>query len=323
MNKTVIIASAGSGKTRELIEYALSATGKRILLTTYTNRNIAQIVKRIFARRGLVPPNIRIETWFTFLLREAIKPYQTAITEPFYIRSINFETDKPRYTPKKKPKRYYLDAGQNVYRDYVSDLACYLNEETDNSAIRRLENMFDVVLVDELQDLVGYDLEFIELLIESNMELIAVGDPCQFTYATNRSRKNRKYRGFGLYEWVEKHERLGNVQLVNMDWSHRCNQAICDFSDSLFPEIPKTKSKNSVITGHDGIFLVAKCDLREYVSEFHPMALRWSRNKKVPNDLQLSVANIGESKGETFDRVVIFPTNPMLSVSSQKIVVSQ
>ena len=311
MSKTIIMASAGSGKTRELIEHALSATGKRVLLTTYTNRNIAQITKRIVLRQGLVPPEIRIETWFTFLLREAIKPYQTAITKPFHIRSINFESDKPRYVSKTNPEQYYLDAGFNVYRDVVSDLACRLDAEPNNSVIKRLEGMFDIVLIDELQDLVGYDLEFIELLIKSNMEFIAVGDPRQFTYATNRSQKNKRYQGFGLYEWVEKHK--GDVQLVYMNWSHRCNQAICDFSDSLFPERPKTESKNDEITGHDGIFLVAKCDLPEYVSEFHPMALRWSRAKKTPRNLQLTTANIGEAKGETFDRIVIFPTNPMLS----------
>jgi UvrD/REP helicase N-terminal domain len=93
MGKAVIFAAAGAGKTERIIQEALAEPRRRVLITTYTNRNAQQITDRLIERCGLVPDSIRVETRFRFRLREAIKPYQSALTTPFRTQSINFVSD--------------------------------------------------------------------------------------------------------------------------------------------------------------------------------------------------------------------------------------
>jgi DNA helicase-2/ATP-dependent DNA helicase PcrA len=47
----------------------------------------------------------------------------------------------------------------------------------------------------------------------------------------------------------------------------------------------------------------------DYLLRFNPIQLRWNNRKEVhPN---YKVLNFGESKGKTFDRVLIYPTKEM------------
>ena len=39
--------------------------------------------------------------------------------------------------------------------------------------------------------------------------------------------------------------------------SHRCAQSLCDLADALYPQLPRTESGNTDVTGHDGIYVVA------------------------------------------------------------------
>lgn len=146
------------------------------------------------------------------------------------------------------------------------------------------------------------------------MLIVAVGDPRQFTYATNRSAKNKKYRGVGMYKWVEKQSHNGTVEVESMNWSYRSNQSICDFADKLYSNHSRTESRKDydVVTGHDGIFLVHADDIDAYVSSFKPTALRLSKANKLAKQSGLAVTNIGVVKGCTFTRVLIFPTVPWL-----------
>ena len=97
-----------------------------------------------------------------------------------------------------------------------------------------------------------------------------------------------------------------------MNWSHRCNGSICRFADALFPEQPCTEARNTVSTSHDGIFLVKPEHLQEYTNTFKTAVLRWSRRSPVADYLLAGSCNIGDVKGCTFDRVLVYPTQPML-----------
>lgn len=79
----------------------------------------------------------------------------------------------------------------------------------------------------------------------------------------------------------------------------------------LYPNLRCTLSYQAVNTDHDGIFLVRKTDVAEYLEQFSPLQLRLNVDSKgiVSN---LPVINFGESKGLTFDRVLIFLTQDML-----------
>ena len=55
--------------------------------------------------------------------------------------------------------------------------------------------------------------------------------------------------------------------------------------------------------------MVKPSHLNEYVQTFNVAQLRWDRKTNVLPDM--AVMNFGEAKGETFDRVLIYPTKDM------------
>ncbi|HGA0173253.1 TPA: UvrD-helicase domain-containing protein [Streptococcus agalactiae] len=76
LNNKLYIAAAGSGKTTLIVKDALKNKDKKILITTYTNANCDSIKKKIIKINGAIPKNIEVLTWFSFLLKHGLRPYQ-------------------------------------------------------------------------------------------------------------------------------------------------------------------------------------------------------------------------------------------------------
>jgi hypothetical protein len=139
-------------------------------------------------------------------VNQAARPYQSAITGQIdYARSLNFKGSRFYRIPRAKPLQYYFDSNADFYRDGVAEFAYRADQATCGRVIRRLEMLYDEVYIDEMQDLAGYDLEFLDLLFSSKMHVTVVGDPRQHTYTTNRSAKNKQYRGHAMVDWLNKH----------------------------------------------------------------------------------------------------------------------
>jgi DNA helicase IV len=224
------------------------------------------------------------------------------------IGGLNFKGRRNRFT-KKTDLRYFIDGNSDLYRDGVSDFAIQLNAATNGAVVERLERIYTHILIDEVQDLVGYDLDVLNLLFSSQINLMVVGDPRQHTFATNLCSRNRKYCGAGLVKWFSEHEDQCTLETCN--YSYRCNQAICDFADAIFPDLPPTKSREVAPSGHDGVFTVPVNLLRDYIRDYEPaVALRYNKNADTKG---LPATNIGIAKGSTYDRVIIFPTKPWLT----------
>lgn len=79
----------------------------------------------------------------------------------------------------------------------------------------------------------------------------------------------------------------------------------------MYEEYGVTGTKQFEVTGHDGVFLVRPEDVDMYLKKFEPVQLRDKRTVKV-ND-EYKVINMGESKGLTYDRVLIYPTKTMIN----------
>ena len=307
-NNIAILAAAGSRKTEHIVDSALAVTDGRVLITTYTSENQRQIISRIEKKVGVVPSHITVMGWFSFLIAECAKPYQRALTsEPLLINGLNFIGRRHRFT-KKSNLSYYLDSNNDLYRDGVSDFVVNLDKVTQGAVVGRLERIFSHIFVDEVQDLVGYDLDVLDFLFTSRIKLMVVGDFRQQTLATNIGQKNKTFQGVGLLDWFNERSHLCTIE--TRDYNYRCNQAICDFADSIFPNMPATKSIDVEVTGHDGIFQINSNEVFSYVEEHAPVTVL--RHDKNVNTEGLRAMNIGVAKGCTFDRVVIFPTQPML-----------
>ena len=302
----VVIATAGSGKTKRVIEEALAVNGHS-LIVTFTRANQQQIIDRITAQVGVMPSNITVMGWFAFLLAHGARPYQRVLTgEAGLIKGLNFKGERHRYTKRANVRSYYFDSRADMYRDGVADFVYRANGESDGAVVTRLEQIFDHIFIDEVQDLAGYDLEILDLLFNADLSVLAVGDPRQHTFETNKSNKYRRYRGSGFVQWVR--ERDGICVLEERTENYRCVQEICDFADSIYPRYQKSTSMVTDLTGHDGVFAIHRSRVLDYYKKYSPVVLRHNRRFQTEG---LPATNIGVSKGSTYDRVLIFPTKPM------------
>jgi len=306
-----VIAAAGSRKTQYVIDEALGAQPEqRILISTYTRENCEQISRRLHRANGGLPPNVQVVSWFGLLMNQAARPYQSAVAGRIdYGRSLNFKPNPNQYARKDRPLSYYFDKSSNFYRNVLADFVVEADRRTRGRVIRRLERLYDAVYIDELQDLAGSDLHFLDLLFASKIPVTVVGDPRQSTYLTNNSNTNKKYRRGGIVDWLTERAGAKVCTIEERTESWRCNQAICDWADGLYPDLPRTISKNHTRTGHDDVVYLAHEDVPLYVEKFQPTVLRWNRSG---NTLGLTAMNIGVSKGSTFDRVLIFPTQSIV-----------
>ena len=101
----VRFAAAGSGKTYGICQQAIVCAHKskanRILMVTYTNRGKNAIIDELEAQnRGIIPKNIVVLSWYQFLLKELIKPYQACFVGINETGSLDFSCHPVRLKPK-------------------------------------------------------------------------------------------------------------------------------------------------------------------------------------------------------------------------------
>lgn len=112
MNK-LIIAAAGAGKTTHLVNEALRITSDKVLITTFTESNEQEIKKKFFEQKGCIPSNVVVQTWFSFLIQQGVKPYQSFLYED-RVTGLLLVNKKSglKYYYKGKPVYYKEDDGK-------------------------------------------------------------------------------------------------------------------------------------------------------------------------------------------------------------------
>lgn len=318
----LIIAAAGSGKTTFLVNEALSQRKGNVLITTYTQANEAEIRKKFVELNGCVPSHVTIQTWFSALLQHGIRPYQGGlydekirgmhfVNEPSAVKYINKKTGfKVYYGESDHFSKHYFTDDSKVFSDKISKLVIRCNERSDGAVIERLTKIFTHIFIDEIQDFAGYDLEILKLLLKSGSNILFVGDPRQVTYLTHIERKYDRYKEGRIKEFIQTEcSRIScEIDEVTLNVSHRNNAMICDYSSKLYSQFAPCRSNQHEVTGHDGLFLVKKQDVDFYLQRYNPVQLRDSLRETVNKNYKC--VNFGESKGLTFERVLIFPTHP-------------
>lgn len=309
-NNQIIIAAAGSGKTRELVYKANDLSEKRVLISTFTIENTEEIKRKFYQEFGYIPSNVKIQTWFSFLLSDGVRPYQNFLYDKRRIENIEFVNGQStRYVAKQDTEKYYFKSGRRIYTDKISDFILEVNNRSNSAVVKRLESLYDVIMIDEVQDLAGFDLELLYELFKSKIKIVVVGDNRQAVFFTNNSTKNKSKKGehiFGLFkEWEDR----GLCNITYKTECHRSNQYICDLADLLYPQMPKTKSLNTKVTDHDGLFYIRSKDIDRYIEKFNSQVLRYSKASKLPGEY--NILNFGKSKGRTFERILIVSNGPL------------
>jgi hypothetical protein len=312
------LCAAGSGKTCGICQDALTvvtapARQKRVLVTTFTNNGVDTINAYITKLNRRIPSaSIVVYTWFQFLLLEIIKPYQTFIVGINEVKSFDFDNNYPKYMLKKGrkinlakagKKERYINRGYDVMSNYASELAVYLNTAGSGRPIRRLADIYSHIYIDEIQDMAGYDIDLITLLMESGITISCVGDYKQATYKTNTGSKNKKAAGKNISGFCNLISKRGLSFIEHNLSSRRFNKDICDFANKVFPSGEEMTS--SIDTdGDDGVFLIVRADVPKYFKHYQPTVLKYDERTLTDG---LPSFNFGGCKGMTFERVLIFP----------------
>ena len=300
------IYAAGAGKTHGICNEAIAnCKDKGTLIVTYTNKGIESIkgeLKKI--NDGVLPTNVDVMTWYTFLLREMIKPYQTEMYDINSLKSVDFSQQYGKINYATGSKRY-VNSNNDVLSNEASKLATELNKKSNDCVIKRLEKIYSHIFFDEIQDMVGYDLEIIGLLIEkTGINITVVGDEKQTTFKTHNTTKNKGNQGTNIWEFFKKYEEQGLVKYKYNLISRRFNMEICNFANLVYPNENNITTIMNETTEHDGVYFIKKESVEAYYRYFNPTVLKYDVKTDTQNMISL---NFGECKGMTFDRVLIFP----------------
>ncbi len=314
----LMIAGAGAGKTTFLVKKMLE-TNAFSLITTFTIKNAEEIKKKIREiNGGAIPNNIEVLTWDSFLIRHGIKPFLRTFSER-KVKGLHFVQSQADGAPKWARADmidYYMTASGSLYSDKLANLTCKCDEKTNGLVINRLTRCYRYIFIDEAQDLAGYDFEFVKKLLgQDKSHVILTCDPRQTTYHTHFDKKNQKYNDGHIDLYIEDNCPDGRCLLdkTTLNQSYRCRQEICAFSSKLFEgEYPEVSSRATYeSSGHDGVFLVKADEVYSYLEEYRDvLQIRESRRTSVNENYP--VLNMGEAKGITCNRVLIYPTADML-----------
>jgi superfamily I DNA/RNA helicase len=317
-NNKLIIAAAGSGKTTFLVEQALAATDANVLITTYTENNKEEVRKRLFEKNGHIPKNITVQTWFSVLLQHGVRPYQGHLYEPDIkgmilvngrsgVKYTNKNGTPVYYKEDTEFEQHYFSSERKIYSDKIAKFSCKCNEKSGNAIIGRMSKIYTHIFIDEVQDLGGWDLDIINTIAQSSINMVLVGDPRQRTYDTHDAQKNSNHTKDGITLFAYFKSLKGMDTSESLSQNYRCISSICELSNTLFSALPKAESGNKNTTEHDGVFLVKKADVAAYLAKYSPIQLRFDKRKKV--DDSYPAMNFGASKGLAFERVLIYPTD--------------
>ena len=176
MDKDVIFAVAGSGKTSLIIDQL--DLKSRALVITYTITNLNNLKRRVIEKFGKIPSNVHIYSYFNFLYSFCYKPY---LHYNYRAKGINYEPCRNKYA---KGYDRYVDSSRRLYSNRIAKL---LEVENVLDVFKaRLEKYFDQILIDEIQDFAGNDFNLLKTIVKSDVKIICVGDFYQHTFDTSR-----------------------------------------------------------------------------------------------------------------------------------------
>ncbi|AYF45216.1 DNA helicase II / ATP-dependent DNA helicase PcrA [Halobacteriovorax sp. BALOs_7] len=320
MSSKIVIAGAGSGKSRYLIESVDSISDGKLLITTFTNANEESLKSRLYKKYGCIPSHVTVMSWWAFLLEHCVRPFQGCylnrrISQLNLVNGQSGVKYRRGRTPiffneNKEFVKHYFDNNGCIYSDKISKFAFRCHEKSSGALLGRLSRCFQYIFIDEVQDMSGYDLNLIKIFHCSKINILMVGDLRQGTYSTTNLSKNKNYAKSKIVQYFKKETPDILIDDTSLIYNHRSVDDIVNYSNSLYPSLVKNISKNKSTTGHDGVFFVSRKTAASYIERYAPLQLRLNKRTVL-----LSVGEhmtFGKSKGLETDRVLIYPTKPML-----------
>ena len=319
MDKRIVLATAGSGKTYH-ITHSINVA-ERVYIISFTNRNVDNIVMELNNHYfNKIPSNVIVSTFDTFVFHQLIKPFSNIlemvdknILGVDVISKPEVDGRNPNYKPVSDPL-HYMNSNQQLYVSRMSKLFMKQAEVTKKAILRRLERYCDCIYFDEFQDYNGFDFKVLQYIIENaNLNVIAVGDIFQSLVAPIRQDGNGSNKPFST------------INTVNDLRSYFSDNIIID-TDTLINSRRVTKNVAEFIQNYLFINIGSNSELQGNIIWVDDIAQIDSlmRNKSIPklvwnrtiaiNPMETHI-NWSYSKGDTYKECCIILNNDTSDLS--------
>lgn len=306
MDKKVVFAVAGSGKTKLIIDGL--DMNKRSLIITYTSSNYENLKERIIKKFGHFPTNIKLYTYFTFLYSFCYKPF---CHDLMLTKGINY-FQLPNQYSKKDKREHYVDLEGRLFFSRISKYLIEYNVISD--VVERINKYFDNIYIDEIQDFASNDFNFVLGLAATQANLLYVGDFYQHTFDTSRDGSTRKNLHTD-YTKYQKEFQLGgiSVDVSTLLKSWRCNASVTQYiSDNLNIPIESNRPDSSIIKYVNDVL-----EIKQIFDDNSIVKLFYQKHY----DYDCFSKNWGDCKGEDkyFDVCVVLNDRTLTKYTSGKL----
>ena len=333
MDKRVILAVAGSGKTYYLCNNL--DPEKKNLVLAFTHENVGNLLSELVKAYGKVPELTSVMTFDAFMYRLLLKPYEYSIPIFFDcefvskgITTINAPSisisrgkrnfSNPNYVSKDCLEHYVTETGY-YYCDRLAELILQVKigkEKLVSHACKKLNDFFDGIYIDEFQDYRKYDYDLLMKLTKYMNYILLVGDYYQHSVSgTNNSGRpfSNKKTIISYNEFITtlEHQKF-EIDNHSLSYSRRCSVEVCDFvRDRLGIEIYGNKER-------DGKIIIVKDieEARKIIEDNGITKLVYQNATKCP----YYAVNWSYSKGDTMKStcVILGSTTEVLLDFKQK-----
>lgn len=322
MDKRVVLAVAGSGKTYHLCN-KIDKT-KRNIIIAYTNENIKNIRNEICKKFKYIPENTQIMTFHSFIYKYMIRPFDLLIGEYYGVENFiskgilinnppekSFKKDgywlkNPLYVNDKKLKHFMFK--NKYYCEYLSKLIIKTNNRKISlikSGCKNINRFFDCIYVDEMQDFREENWKLLVKIIENVENIFLVGDFNQHSVnATNNTGKPFKVKdGYIDYNEYKKYlESIGlKVDDKSLKKSRRCSKEVCEFINKKLKIAIESNETNSGKI----IVLEEQNEIENIIKNDKIIKLVWN----APEKYQFNSVTWGYSKGDTYENTCVILTD--------------
>ena len=203
----------GVGETTRIVRDALRL-GERAAMVTYTQNDAEETERKLYEMNQCIPSNIEVRSWYSFLIRELARPYQNFLYET-RIDGMNWVAGRSDSFAKKLDiGRFYFGNGNFTYSDKVSQFICDCNAASKGAVLRRLEERFERIYLDNSRFGGIPILDLLELILKSKVATHTSwrSSTINLTERTIRQ-KTQGYSGFHIIEKLKAWERKGLCNL--------------------------------------------------------------------------------------------------------------
>lgn len=328
-----LLAGAGSGKTRVLIERVKYLINKginpeEILLITFTRKATLELKERL--PKGNVNPLITTFHGFCYkvlshLMKLNLVKEEYLINEGFTKDEIrNIDIEKRNNVNSKLIKRYHQHLKKKNLIDFVDLEIMLLKKLKDKKFQKELSNKYSYILIDEFQDTSNYQFLLLQRLLTNKSDFFAVGDPDQSIYG---------FRGASRHV-IKSYIKYFKAKTYILDTNYRSKENIVKLSNKLISHNKDRFKKELLSFNKENGEIVIKYfkdknvknefiikELRRLLNKgikYHEIAILY-RNHYVANELKEALYNtyimdvnlltIHQSKGLEFKAVFIIGLN--------------